>query len=106
MMLCFRNQSMRTAVRIHKSTRNAISLPPRKRQAPEVPTLRISHTNDTDDTNEIEPLQVSCSSDQVNNLIVEERRKSTPPPPLPVSPPPNDHEESKYRFYSKFGSNL
>lgn len=84
------------AVRIHKSARNAIPLPPRKRQAPEVPTLRISPTNDANETNEIEPLQATSSSEQVvENLFVEERRKSTPPPPLPVSPPPVDHEESK-----------
>lgn len=91
----------RTAVRIHRSSRNAISLPPRKRPAPEVPTLRISETNETNDTNEIEPLQASSLSiEQVNSLNVDVRRASTPPPPLPVSPPPNDHEESKYRFYS------
>lgn len=83
------------AVRILKSSRNAISLPPRKRQAPEVPTLRISHTNDSNGANEIEPLQPTSSEQIVDNLVVEERRKSTPPPPLPASPPPSDHEESK-----------
>lgn len=79
-------------VRIHKSARNAISLPPRKRQAPEIPTLRVSETNDTQ---EIEPLQTDASTAQVadNLLLVDERRTSTPPPPLPHSPPPNDHEE-------------
>lgn len=94
-MICFRSNDA-AAVRIHKSARNAISLPPRKRQAPVVPTLSISHTNDSIDANENAPLQASSSNEQiVDNLIVEERRKSTPPPPLPVSPPPNDHEESK-----------
>lgn len=88
---------MWVAVRIHKSARNAISLPPRKRPAPEVPTLRISHTSDSNNTNEIDPLQPTCTTEQaVDSLIVEERRRSTPPPPLPASPPPIDHEESKY----------
>ncbi|KAJ6646470.1 hypothetical protein Bhyg_01681 [Pseudolycoriella hygida] len=86
---------MSTAVRIHKSARNAISLPPRKRQAPDVPTLRISNTSDTNERNEIEPLQPANSNEQfADTLIVEERRKSTPPPPLPSSPPPIGHEES------------
>ncbi|XP_037050546.1 titin-like isoform X2 [Bradysia coprophila] len=81
-------------VRIHKSARNAISLPPRKRQAPEIPTLRISETHDTNDSQEIEPLQARSSAVQLaDNLFVQERRTSTPPPPLPHSPPPNDHQE-------------
>lgn len=63
-----------------------------------MPTLRVSHTNDANETNEIEPLQATSSSELVvENLFVEERRKSTPPPPLPVSPPPIDHEESKLK---------
>lgn len=89
-----------TAVRIHKSARNAISLPPRKRQAPEVPTLVISETSSANDSQEIEPLAPRSPIMQVvDNLFFEERRKSTPPPPLPHSPPPpNDQEESKKRF--------
>lgn len=85
--------SISAAVRIPKTARNAISLPPRKRQAPEVPVLKISDTNEG---SEIEPLEPSSSSEPIlDNLVVEERRRSTPPPPLPISPPPIEHEESK-----------